>query len=663
MDRNIICCIIAVLTALPAAAGVMAFEAEMDNVMADEVTLYDGEGDRLYNLNNVVVTGTKTPKLLKDTPIQTRLITEKDIKMSDATNILDLLQQEMPGVEFSYAMNQQVNMNLAGFAGRNVLILIDGERPAGETMENTDFSRLTMQNVARIEIIKGAASALYGSNAVGGVINIITKEADKPLSLNLNARFADHKEQRYGGTLGLRKGRIGNVLDVVHTTIETYNVCYNTRDDCDFRTVYGGRTWNLNDRLTYSPLDNVKFSAHLGYYFKERPYNIDCPDRYRGFTGGVNAEWSASQKDNIEIGYNFDQYDKSDYQVLRDIDIRDYSNVQHNMKLLYSHAFDNGDILTLGGDYMRDRLDSYQFNDGAHRQYCSDVFAQYDHNFNNHLELVAGGRMDYFSDGNDLDLTGKLALCYRMDGLTVRTGYAGGFRAPTLKEKYMRYDMSGIFWIHGNDKLNSEYSHNFNAGMEYTVGKYNFVLSANHSIVRNKISISTPITAADDPTYHYVEYINIENVRVFGLEASAMARWRLGDGSMLGARLSYCYTHESAKGTGINQYCPARPHTANVRLDWDKNWTASYSTNIVLTGRVMSAVNYTSMEMDAPFNEYEVSNPAYTIWKIQLTNRIKERFRLNIAVDNIFNYSPRTYYFNSPVTLGVNLMVGGSYDL
>ncbi len=123
--------------------------------------------DSIFHLDECVVTGTRTPKLLKDVPIQTRLITAEDIKKVDATNIQDLLQQELPGVEFSYAMNQQINMNFSGFSGQSVLILVDGERLAGETMDNVDFTRLNMSNVARIEIIKGAASALYGSNAAG----------------------------------------------------------------------------------------------------------------------------------------------------------------------------------------------------------------------------------------------------------------------------------------------------------------------------------------------------------------------------------------------------------------------------------------------------------------------------------------------------------------
>ena len=101
-------------------------------------------------LDDIVVTGTRTPKRLKDTPIQTVVISKEDIRQSDATNIIDLLQQELPGVEFTYAMGQQPNMNLGGFARQNILILIDGERVAGETMENIDFDRITMGNVERI---------------------------------------------------------------------------------------------------------------------------------------------------------------------------------------------------------------------------------------------------------------------------------------------------------------------------------------------------------------------------------------------------------------------------------------------------------------------------------------------------------------------------------
>ena len=175
-------------------------------------------------LEQVVVTGTRTPKLLKDVPIVTRVITESDIRRTDATNIGDLLQTELPGIEFSYSMNQQTSLNMAGFGGNSVLFLVDGERLAGETLDNVDYSRLNMDNVQRIEIVKGAASSLYGSNAVGGVVNIISRESQEPWSVNVNGRYGAHNEQRYGGSAGFNRGRFNSMTNVQYTSIDAIDL-------------------------------------------------------------------------------------------------------------------------------------------------------------------------------------------------------------------------------------------------------------------------------------------------------------------------------------------------------------------------------------------------------------------------------------------------------
>ena len=222
-------------------------------------------------LDEIVVTATRAPKLLKDVPVHTILITSKEIEKADATNIEELLQQEMPGIEFSYAMNQQVHMNFGGFGGQGVLFLVNGERLAGETMDDVDFTRMNMANIDRIEIVKGASGAIYGSNAGGGVINIITKEATRPWDISLNARIARHNEQRYNLTLSNRYKALGNSLTASFYSIDNYDV--NSAPDPPtrvFTTVYGNRTWNFKDELTFRPLDGLKLTAHAGYFFRQR---------------------------------------------------------------------------------------------------------------------------------------------------------------------------------------------------------------------------------------------------------------------------------------------------------------------------------------------------------------------------------------------------------
>ena len=635
--------------------------------LSSEVCLAEtSEADSVYtnhSMDELVITATRTRKLLKDSPILTRVVNRKDIELADATDLRDLLQQELPGVEFTYSMNQKLNMNVGGFAGQSVLILVDGERLAGETMENVDFSRMDMNNVERIEIVRGAQSALYGAGAVGGVINIITRGAQEPWSLNLNARLADHREQRYGGLLGLKQGRVGNMLDVQYTSVDNYTVCMDYADECEFRRVYGGRTWNVKDKLTYRPNDVLKLTARAGYYFKELTTDVDVYERFRDFTGGLRAEWDITNKDRLEMSASYDQYDKSDLLRLWERDIMDYRNLQMSLRMMYNRTLRQKDILTVGGDYMRDYLHTYQFSDGKERvQYTGDLYVQYDCFLGKRWELIGAGRWDYFSDAEGASqLTGKLAARYTSDSFVLRAGYAGGFRAPTLKEKYSYFNMVGDIYVKGNEALESERSHNFNLSAEYTLQNYNFSASASYNTITNRITSSAPQQGSMGD--HYVQYINLPRARVLGIELLATGQWSLAGGHRLKARANYVFTREWLSQGGMTPYCPARPHSFNLRLDWDKQWTSFYGTTLSVSGRVLSAVDYETVQMDYPYTPRHVHNPVYTIWKLQLQNRLGKGIRLNVAVDNVFNYAPEVYYFNSPVTLGINLMAGISVDV
>ena len=497
------------------------------------------EADSVYtnhSMDELVITATRTRKLLKDSPILTRVVNRKDIELADATDLRDLLQQERPGVEFTYSMNQKLNMNVGGFAGQSVLILVDGERLAGETMENIDFSRIDMNNVERIEIVRGAQSALYGAGAVGGVINIITRSAQEPWSLNLNARLADHREQRYGGVLGLKHGRVGNMLDVQYTSVDNYTVCMDYADECDFRQVYGGRTFGAKDKLQYSPTDNLTLTARAGYYFKELTTDVDVYERFRDFTGGLRAEWDITAKDRLEISASYDQYDKSDLLRLWERDVMDYRNLQMSVRTMYNRTLRQKDILTVGGDYMRDYLHTYQFSDGKVRvQYTGDLYAQYDCFLGKRWELIGAGRWDYFSDAKGASqLTGKLAARYTLDSFVLRAGYAGGFRAPTLKEKYSYFNMVGDIYVKGNEALEAERSHNFNLSAEYTWQNYNLSASASYNTITNRITSSAPQRGSMGD--HYVQYINLPSARVLGVELLATAQWSLTGGHRVKAR-------------------------------------------------------------------------------------------------------------------------------
>lgn len=600
-------------------------------------------------LDEVVVTGTRTPKLLKDSPVLTRVITSSDIKKSDATNISDLLQTELPGIEFSYSMNQQVSLNMQGFGGNAVLFLIDGERIAGETLDNVDFSRLNLNDAGKVEIVKGAASSLYGSNAVGGVVNIISRESSEPWTLNVNTRYGKYNEQRDGLNFSFNAWKFSNTLSAQYTHIDSYDM----KNEGDYNSFYGGDTYNIKDRLTFKANDRLKFTGRVGYFFRERNSSESTHDRYRDLSSGLKGYYEFSDATNLELSYSFDQYDKSDFMVADRRDIRDYSNTQNIGKAVFNHTFAGKHILTVGGDVMRDYLMTYQFADnGSKKQITADGFAQIDLNLVRNLNIILGGRYDYFSESHNKHFSPRVNAMYKLDRFTFRGSYAGGFRAPTLKEMYMDFDMAGIFMIYGNKDLRPESSNNFQLSGEFTKGLFNATLGAFCNLVDNRI------TTAWNKAMGGMVYTNIGRVNISGLDANVS--WKSNWG--LGARASYVFTHEHVKN-GEPYTSSTRPHTATVRVDYTKNWK-NYGLMVALNGRILSKVGVDEFVSVTDYQETEhVEYPAYTMWKLNITQSVWKGIDVIATIDNLFNYVPKYNYSSTPSTTGISFAIGLSLDI
>ena len=367
----------------------------------------------------------------------------------------------------------------------------------------------------------------------------------------------------------------------------------------------------------------------------------------------MKGNYIITEADNLELSYAFDQYDKSDYLVPSSRDVRDYSNVQHTVRSLYNHTFANKHILTIGGDYMRDYLMSYQFSDnGSHTQHTADAFAQFDWNPHRKFNLIAGLRFDWFSEANLSHLSPKLGIMYKVENCSLRASYAGGFRAPTLKEMYMDFYMGNIFMIYGNPELKPETSHNFSLSAEYMKGRHSFTVTGFYNLVDNRI------TTAWNQELSGQVYTNMSPLQVAGAEINATGRYKCG----VSWRVSYAYTHETIK-KGEPQLSSTRPHTATARIAYDKNWK-NYGLSVSLTGRYLSAVTcdvYT--ELTSYEETVKQTYPGYTIWKLSLVQRVWRGIDLTLSVDNIFNYRPDYYYSNSPSTTGTTLSAGLSLNL
>lgn len=610
-------------------------------------------------LDQVVVTATRTPKALKDAPVVTRLITANDIKIADATNIQDLLTEQMPGLEFGYAMNQETSLNMNGFGGNAVLFLVDGERLAGETMDNVDYSRLNLDNVGRIEIVKGTASALYGANAVAGVINIISRENSEPWTANVNTRYNDfNKEWRHGGSFSFNAGKWNSQTSIQRTTSDEVQLTSPFDTESNILHIYGGETFNVKERLTYKLSDKVKLIGRGGYFNRiSKRSNYD--DHYMDYSAGLKTVMNLSENDNLEISYGFDQYDKARYENDERTHDHDYTNRQNTVRALYSHIFGKN-TLTVGADFLNDYLTTYQFEDNESKnQNSCDAFAQFDYNPLQWLNIVASLRHDYFSASSQHATTGRLALMTKWKGFSIRANYAGGFRAPTLKEMYMNFDMAGMQMIYGNPDLKPEKSNNYNLALEHTgrvknagffTGQYSLTLMGYYNKYDKRI------TTGDYKDYQpgagqpdvASRYCNEDGVEVSGIDFSAQYRSDMG----LGVKLDYSYLHVGGRSVD-SQFSQPRPHSATWRLDYDRQLCSFYRINAALSGRYLSA----------PDTNIKKHDSSYQLWKFTLQQRFLDAVNLNFTVDNLFGYTPKNYYWSSAMTTGRTFSVGLSIDI
>lgn len=596
-------------------------------------------------LETVVVTATRTPKLLKDTPVVTRVITSSEITKSGKPDIGGLLEQQMPGVEFSLGMAQNPQINISGFGGGGILFLLDGERMAGETLDNPDYSRLNLQDVERVEIVKGAASSLYGSNATGGVVNIISGKPKPGTHFRVNARYGSHSLQSYGALATYNKGKIANSLDARFDSQGEIRLPHRG----DISRVYATHSWNVKDRATITLNKDASITARAGYFRRQRNSTNVTYDRYSDISAGITGRWR-----DLIARYSFDSYDKYDYEIATGKQERDYRNRQNTFHVQYSHEFDGKGTLIAGGDWLDDYLMSYEFNTGKHSQTNLDAYFQWDWHPMKALWLVPALRYDWFSASRANRVSPKLSILWQpgKGNCSLRVNYAAGFRAPTLKELYMDFDMAGIFHVYGNPDLKSETSHNLNVSAEYLKGNQSLTVMAFHNVVDNRISYLW------NDMLNGQQYLNLRRVQIYGADISAMRSFDFG----LSVHANYIFTHEKYS-KGDLRANPTRPHALTLKADWGHLWKKDWRFTATANYKWLSAVTGDVMSFFSQEAARQQRYPAYSMLGLNLSETFPFDLTLSLTVDNLLNYIPSFYYYNSPLTTGTSASISLTWEI
>ena len=598
-------------------------------------------------IKEVVVTATRSQKKLKDVPIIVQVVTAEDIKKSQSTDFKTFLENEFSGINFTYDGGSP-NINMMGFGGKYVLFLMNGERMAGETFDNIDYDRIDIDNIERIEIIKGASSSLYGSNAIGGVINIITKDSKSPLDINAGYLYDSSRDHKANLSIGTKQ-KWGNLsISSFYKMREPYIITdrISTGGVYNELNVAGFTNYGISPKLTFNLSPKINLSLTPGYYFSERnpgtPAGEIVRDRYYNYNLGLKTNIKFNDNQNLIVSGAFDRYDKYDY--FRKINEKEkkYENEVWRISSQYNQNLFKKHTLVTGGEVLSEKLLSFMFKNestgGRENAQTYSAFTQQDWVINPAVTIVTGARMDYHSIFKQY-FTFRLSGMYKFDEtMTIRAGYSGGFRSPTLKELYTNWfhPWGGGFQLMGNKNLRPETSDNFNVSIDFNFKKLNLTFITQYSKIKDKINLRGNI----GDTLRYVNFHG--NTDVLSSEVSAIYKLNRN----FHFKGSYPY-YDIGKRRSEN-----RPHTLTFKAEYIPS-AKYYIPSIIISGKYLSRTKI----YDDDSSSF-VSYAPYSIWRLQLASKLPLGFTLTGGINNIFGYTADKVGFYSSVDIGRTFYLG-----
>ena len=403
---------------------------------------------RRQHLDDVVVTATRTEKSLTDVAIPVTVVGEKQIKAMGSLRLGDVLT-EQTGLTLVNDHGQGVQ--LQGLNSEYTLILVDGEPLIGRTAGTLDLTRVAVGNIRRIEVVKGPASALWGSDALAGVINIITQKPQPGLRGNLRARYGTNQTADLSATLNAGGERAGLTAFANRYSSAGYTL----QPESNTATIPPFASYTGQSRFTYQLSERTKLSLS-GRYFVENQRTTMPVTAETGST--VNVNYASRQYDynlNPTITHRF-AGDKlfgtlrgtySQYRTQEDYtyaaDGRYYDATYFNQTFLrpegqLDYSPRSNQTLTLGAGYRRETVEATRYDQ---RQVMQNGYGylQYDYTPITKLNLVGGLRYDGPSQYAG-QLSPKLAVRYQLKPwLALRGSVGRGYRAPDFRQLYLNF--------------------------------------------------------------------------------------------------------------------------------------------------------------------------------------------------------------------------------
>lgn len=642
------------------------------------------EGKKTENLSlmleEVVVTGTGTEHYLKDAPVQTEVITRRALEQFQARSMEELLAGLSPSLTFhDGSMGSHIQLN--GLNNDYILILIDGKRMNGDVGGQNDLNLLNPANIERIEIVKGAASSLYGSDAIAGVINIITKKHHDKTEFTSTSRVGAYGDVRESASLGLTIGKVKSMtgMNFHHTdgwrntdlqwnqqqlkpgsTMKTVNRSTNY-------TLTESLDWNVNDRLSLTASGSCYERwvvrphgpwIYLPNDFYYRNYGFAAGGKYR--LGGRNYLTADLSYDRYGYFYDYKLQEVTDY--FKDGDRITYfpgqrikQSVQRQILGQVKGVFYIGDrhLLNTGFEYLYNHLESPHHIDGDRASvYTLAAYAQEEWTAADDVVLTAGARGTVHKE-TGFNLSPKIAVLYNKGDFRLRASYALGYKSPTVKELYYNYTATlgggSLTAYHGNKDLKAQTSQYASVGAEYAGRKFQASVTAYANFLRNMIElVEINMTAEEklDEIEKSKMYLNLTQARIWGVDFT----FNYQPVQTLTVSGGYSFSDPRAQypdqGADYMKYIPidaTSQHNATLNASWHHTWSR-YRLGLAVYGRYQSVRRYVEDNDADAFQTWRI-NTAHTLLGMK-----KWTLTLNVGVDNLFNYVDRTPFGRNRAT-------------
>lgn len=603
------------------------------------------ETDSTVELEPIVVTATKTPQRLEDAPAITNLITRAEIEATGAENIGEVLEHTA-GI-IIHRDGHGDGVQLQGLNSEYVLILVDGEPQVGRIAGKLDMARLAVENVERIEIVKGATASLFGNAALGGVINIITRKATSPFSVQVSQTFEQNTTLDSRGTVELQRDNLNALLTLSRNHRNPIDL-----DPSDLTTTidgYANVTGSARTEYQLTPATNLIFS---GQYFTQDqkgisengPVAFDRLGDIENFSGSVGVEHELGNRTHgtpatLLTGKLYaTRYDDESTVVNREtreissenLNIQDLlkGELQFDTTLWEKHQF------TLGGEIVLENLQSQRITGGERGILTNSLFVQNVFRPISAFALVIGGRLDNHSEFGT-HFSPKLSTLYRMtDNLRLRFSYGQGFRAPDFKNLYLDFtNVTSGYQVLGNPNLRPESSHNWNLGLEYQIfdgllGRVHAYRNDLHNLIEaERIGKS----AAGGSKF---EYQNISKAFTEGVDIEAVVGSIGGFTSAVG----YAYLRGADKESGL-PLLNRSTHNGTLKLAY---LHANSGFQVDLRGRYASPWGFFD-DGDKVLESEELA-PSYWVWNLRASKTLLKIFKVSIGCNNIFDFKIPTFY-------------------